>query len=249
MSGFLGGTLALALLLSGDAQAVDGAGNGKSFGFVAWGCGSRVRSQWRQHDGRVVAEETLDLEGGRWMRYRLQRHNVRQEVVAIRSGREIVVTIRKGESQRRVSLRPTGELLAGPTLVSHLAEALPTLQAGRPMEFDYLIAEQGIVLRLRATATAQGGVEGPAATGSQGFRGAVVVRVEAASVLLRAFVPATTLTFDAAGGLRSLSGRLLPQTGDVTKPKSLDGVLHFEAAETARSSSRMQSVCNTTDLS
>jgi hypothetical protein len=75
------------------------------------------------------------------------------------------------------------------------------------------------------------------------------VHIEAASMLLRPFVPATTLVFDAAGGLRSMTGRLLPQAGDITKPKSLDGVLRIRPVQVAGLEPRMQSGCNNPDLS
>ena len=236
MSAVAAAALSLSLFLAGDAEVANGVDDAQRFGFTAWGCGSRVSSEWRQHDGRVVAEEKLDLADGRWVRYRLQRHNVGQEVVAVRAGREVELTILQGQSRRQVTLRPTGDLLAGPTLVSHLGDALPTLRAGRPVEFDYLVAEQGMILRLRASAAARG-------------TGETVVKVEAASVLLRPFVPVTTLLFDATGDLRSLAGRLLPQAGDVGKAKSLDGVLRIRSTAVAGTASRKQSICNTADLS
>jgi hypothetical protein len=242
--------LVLALLLTGDAEVADGSKSGVRFGFDAWRCGQSVRSSWRQRDGRVVAEEKLDLEGERWVRYQLRRHNLAQDVVAVRAEGEVTLTIRNGEALRRVTLKAGDGLLAGPTLVSHVATALPRLQQGQPLEFDYLIAEQGMVLRLRASAD-------PDRAGSRLAAGSVagdtVVHIEAASMLLRPFVPATTLVFDAAGGLRSMTGRLLPQAGDITKPKSLDGVLRIRPVQVAglepRMQSGMQSGCNNPDLS
>jgi len=79
--------------------------------------------------------------------------------------------------------------------------------------------------------------------------GGTTVKLEAASMLFRPFVPATTLEFDGDGNLSSLSGRLLPQFSDVTKPKSLDGVLRLRAGELQSSFARMQSVCNKSVLS
>jgi len=227
--------LAVSLFLVGDA--VVGGANDLRFGFEAWRCGDALRSTWTTPDGRLVAAEKLDLEGERWVRYRLQRVPVAQEVLAERKGGEVTITIRNGDNSRRVTLRAARDLLAGPTLVSHLGAVAPSLALQQPIEFDYLIAEQGLVLRLRAVAT------------SRRVDGGTTVKLEAASMLFRPFVPATTLEFDGDGNLSSLSGRLLPQFGDVKKPKSLDGVLRLRAGEPQSSFARMQSVCNKSGLS
>jgi hypothetical protein len=61
---------------------------------------------------------------------------------------------------------------------------------------------------------------------------------------MRPFVPNTKLVFDDSGVLRLMSGRLLPQLGDVTKPKSLDGVLRVKTVNVSGDPSSMQSTCN-----
>jgi len=230
VSGLAG--LALAFVLSGDAQVVAGAGDGARFRFDAWRCQNEVRSRWRGGDGRVVAEEELAFEGERWVRYRLQRPTVAQDVVATREGESLRLVIRNGESRKQITLATTQTVLAGPMLVDHLSEKLPRLRAGKAVEFDYLVPDHGLVLRLRAT------LEGSARTSESR------VRVEAASLLMRPFVPNTKLVFDDSGVLRLMSGRLLPQLGDVTKPKSLDGVLRVKTVNVSGDPSSMQSTCN-----
>lgn len=224
--------LALAFVLSGDAQVAAGAGEGPRFRVDAWRCQNEVHSRWRGGDGRVVAEEELAFEGERWVRYRLQRPTVAQDVVATREGETLRLVIRSGESRKQITLATTQTVLAGPMLVDHLSEKLPRLRAGKAVEFDYLVPDHGLVLRLRAT------LEGGARTSESR------VRVEAASLLMRAFVPNTKLVFDDSGVLRLMSGRLLPQLGDVTKPKSLDGVLRVKTVNVSGDPSSMQSTCN-----
>jgi hypothetical protein len=222
----------LAFVLSGDAQVAAGAGEGPRFRVDAWRCQNEVHSRWRGGDGRVVAEEELAFEGERWVRYRLQRPTVAQDVVATREGETLRLVIRNGESRKQITLATTQTVLAGPMLVDHLSEKLPRLRAGKAVEFDYLVPDHGLVLRLRAT------LEGSARTSESR------VRVEAASLLMRAFVPNTKLVFDDSGVLRLMSGRLLPQLGDVTKPKSLDGVLRVKTVNVSGDPSSMQSTCN-----
>jgi hypothetical protein len=222
----------LAFVLSGDAQVAAGAGEGPRFRVDAWRCQNEVHSRWRGGDGRVVAEEELAFEGERWVRYRLQRPTVAQDVVATREGESLRLVIRNGESRKQITLATTQTVLAGPMLVDHLSEKLPRLRAGKAVEFDYLVPDHGLVLRLRAT------LEGSARTSESR------VRVEAASLLMRPFVPNTKLVFDDSGVLRLMSGRLLPQLGDVTKPKSLDGVLRVKTVNVSGDPSSMQSTCN-----
>jgi len=229
--------LALAFVLSGDAQVVAGAGEGPRFRVDAWRCQNEVHSRWRGGDGRVVAEEELAFEGERWVRYRLQRPTVAQDVVATREGESLRLVIRNGESRKQITLATTQTVLAGPMLVDHLSEKLPRLRAGKAVEFDYLVPDHGLVLRLRAT------LEGTARDAESR------VRVEATSLLMRAFVPSTKLVFDDTGVLRSMTGRLLPQGGDVTKPKSLDGVLRVKTVNISSDVSSMQSTCNRPSLS
>ena len=233
--------LALGLVFAGEAQVAGGASDGLRFVFDAWRCGSSVHSAWRQGDGNMVAAEELDLEGEQWVRYRLHRPNVAQDVVAVRSGRIVNLTIRQGGSTRRVTLQTGAELLAGPALVNHIATSLPQLRAGEPLEFDYLIPEEAMILRLRASLAQPAAVADPAVI--------TAVRIQAASVLLRPFVPMTTLVFGVDGDLRSLTGRLLPVSANAKKLKSLDGVLRIRPVHLAAREPRMKPVCNNPSLS
>jgi len=229
--------LALALAFTGEAEVTRGDSNGTRMAFEALGCGEWLHSKWRDGGGRVVAKEELVFEGDRWVRYRLHRPNIAQDVMAQRTAAGYRLTIRQGDTSRTVELTARGELLAGPTLISHVSASLPALRAGKVDEFDYLIAEQGMVLRLRAR------FDSTAADGS------TAVRLEAASLLLRVFVPPTLLRFDRQGELLSMTGRLVPQAGDAKNPQSLDGVLRLRPAALAASASRMQSSCNKPELS
>ena len=227
----------LSLVITGEAEIYQGAWHGTRMAFEAWRCGSAMQSAWRASDGRVVAEEELAFDGERWVRYRLHRPNVALEVVARREADGVRLTIRQGSDTRQVSLRSAGELIAGPTLVTHLAGSLPRLRAGKTAEFDYLVADHGMVLRLRAKST--GGAVG----------GIASIRLEAASPLLRPFVPPTTLQFDERGELLSMSGRLVPQAGDVKNPQSLEGVLRIRPVTLAANAPRMQYSCHKGDVS
>ena len=90
---------------------------------------------------------------------------------------------------------------------------------------------RGRASKLRSRAAAVCGVLGGLLCG---------VALEASAALARPFVPTTTFEFGADGGLRQVSGRMLPMAGDAKSPKALDGVLRMSAA---------QSSCNSKSLS
>jgi hypothetical protein len=45
-------------------------------------CGERLSTEWRHPDGTLAAYEEVELAEGRWVRYRLQRANVGQDLRA-----------------------------------------------------------------------------------------------------------------------------------------------------------------------
>ena len=126
-----------------------------------------------------------------------------------------------------------GEVLAGPTLITHLQSKLPELRRGRPVEMQYLVAEQAMVLGLRASAT------------RYGADGRTNLRVEASSALLRPFVPTTLISFDADGRFVGMQGRLLPQK---QRGVPLDGVIRVTYPTGMRVAS-MKSSCNKSTVS
>jgi len=230
------GAVALATLLVGEAEVSNGAQRGTRMAFEAQRCGDSMRSVWRDAEQRIVAEEDLLFVGERWVRYRLQRLNVGVDVTAQRETDGIRVTIRRGEATREVRLRSAESLMVGSTLVSFLAAAMPNLRAGRTVDFDYLVADRGTSVRLRAKL-----VSGAAPRGA-------AVRLEAASPMLRPFVPPTQLQFDERGELQSMAGRLVPQGGDATNPQSLEGVLRLRPVILSANASRVQYGCNKGDV-
>ena len=189
-------------------------------------CGERLSTEWRHPDGTLAASEEVELAEGRWVRYRLQRANIGQDLRAERRGD--VVTIKDGSPSARTPTRLSGRgtLLAGPELVFFLQSRLSDLRAGRSVTFQYLLADRGTTLGFVARGAAEGA----------GTR----VTLEASSALAKPFVPTTRFLFADDGGLREVVGRMLPVAGSTKAPKPLDGVLRMTAT---------QSSCNRKSLS
>lgn len=189
-------------------------------------CGERLSTEWRHPDGTLAASEEVELAEGRWVRYRLQRANIGQDLRAERRGD--VVTITDGSPSARTPTRLSGRgtLLAGPELVLFLQSRLSDLRAGRSVTFQYLLADRGTTLGFVARGAAEGA----------GTR----VTLEASSALAKPFVPTTRFLFADDGGLREVVGRMLPVAGSTKAPKPLDGLLRMTSA---------QSSCNKKSLS
>jgi hypothetical protein len=212
-------TLTLAFVLTGDAQVVTNGSEDTHFRFEASQCDGSFHSEWRSREGRVVAEEELVFKDQLWFRYHLQRWTIKQDVLAIRENETVRLVIVNGTTTRQVTLRPEKKTLVGPQLVDYLGAQLQRLRKGAAVEFSYLIPEHALVLSLRALVDRS---SRPNET---------VVRVEATSMLMRAFVPKTVLAYDNAGLLKSMTGRLLPQIGDQKNPVALDGIIRIERIE------------------
>lgn len=204
----------------------DGADASGRFLVNASRCGERLSTEWRHPDGTLAASEEVELAEGRWVRYRLQRANIGQDLRAERRGD--VVTITDGSPSARTPTRLSGRgtLLAGPELVLFLQSRLSDLRAGRSVTFQYLLADRGTTLGFVARGAAEGA----------GTR----VTLEASSALAKPFVPTTRFLFADDGGLREVVGRMLPVAGSTKAPKPLDGVLRMTAT---------QSSCNRKSLS
>ena len=219
--------------LNGEAEVTGKAERGARFAFGGGRCGAIGYSEWRDGAGVAIAREELIYDGAAWQRYRLQRMTVAQDVEATREGDFIHLDIRDGERRRKVRLEVEGEVLAGPTLITHLQAQLRDLRRGKPVELQYLVAEQAMLLGLRATIT------------GYGAGGLTNVRLEASSALLRPFVPTTLITFDDEGRFVGMQGRLLPQR---QRGVALDGVIRVTYPGGIRVAS-MKSSCNKSTLS
>ncbi len=196
--------------LNGAAEVTGKAERGTLFQLGGGRCGAFGYSEWRDEAGVPVAREELIYDGDAWRRYRLQRSIISQDVEATRVGSFIHLDIRDGERRRKVRLTVEGEVLAGPALITYLQAKLRTLRLGQPIELQFLVAEQAMVLGLRA------GIHDDSSDGL------TTVRLESSSALLRPFVPITLITFDDEGRFVGMQGRLLPQKEHGV---ALDGVI------------------------
>lgn len=210
----------------GEAVIRSGGAEGLRYLVTASRCADRLSTEWRHPDGSLTALEEVELADGRWTRYRLRRANVGQDLRAERRGDVVTITdaLRPDRGPARLTAR--GTLLAGPELVSFLGARLAELRAGRPFDFQYLLADRGTAIGFIALGRIQGED--------------TEVALEASSALVRPFVPATTFRFSPDGGLRQVTGRMLPVLGDAKSQKALDGVLKMSGP---------QSTCNKNSLS
>jgi hypothetical protein len=221
--------------LNGAAEVTGKAERGALFKLRGGRCGVFGYSEWRDGAGVLVAREELIYLGDAWQRYRLQRLSVSQDVEVSREGSVIHLDVRDGQRRRKARLEVEGEVLAGPTLITYLQTKLRPLRLGQPMELQYLVAEQAMVLALRARIT------------DDSSDGLTTVRLEASSALLRPFVPTTLITFDDEGRFFRMRGRLLPQRQSGV---ALDGVIKVTYPDETRvaSKERVQVSCSRNGL-
>ena len=97
-------------------------------------------------------------------------------------------------------------VLAGPMLIEYARRNLGSLRGGRELRVRYLVAERGSTVELRMRA-------------SRVVRGRTEILVDAASGLLRPFVPSAALEFDAAERFVGMQGQILPQLGSRARPE------------------------------
>lgn len=209
----------------GEAVIRSGGAAGLRYLVTASNCDDRLSTEWRHPDGTLAAVEEVELADGRWTRYRLRRANLGQDLRAERRGDVVTITDASRPGRGPVRLTARGTLLAGPELVSFLGARVAELRAGRSLEFHYLLADRGTAIGF----IARGRIQGEDTE----------IALEASSALVRPFVPTTTFRFSPDGGLRQVTGRMLPVLGDAKSQKALDGVLKMSGP---------QSTCNRKSL-
>ena len=153
--------------------------------------GSSHRIDYLSPDGQRIAEKTLD--------YSCSDTAPAFEQTDLRDGERSGgawsaegYRLERG-SESRLLESPEGELVASSGFDRYVRRHREALAAGETLEFDFALAERLGTLRLRIKRE-------DAAEGIQAFR------VEAASALLRPFVPAIRLDYDDAGRLMRYRG-------------------------------------------
>lgn len=177
-------SLAMAEIVEGDAVS----GRGEAATSYRWrvvSCDGRMRSEWRTAGGRVIAWDEVEFADGQFLRYRLVRPNLGQDM-----------TLHAGAKAA----------LAGPMLIDHARRHLASLRGGRELHVRYLVAERGSSVELRMRAGRRVGER-------------TEILVDAASALLRPFVPAAALEFDGANRFVGMQGQILPQLGSRQRPE------------------------------
>lgn len=185
----------------GDAVSVDSPR--RKFRWSVELCGTRMRSEWRDASGALVAWDEVTQAGPAASRYDVVRVTSGQSFNARFLGREIVIdSATNGRSLDRDHVSTDGEaVIAGPMLIALVQEQLPRIRAGEELVRSYLVPEKSLVLRLRARRS------------QTGADGSISVLIQAASPLLRPFVPTTLLDFDGRDRLVRSSGHILPLEG------------------------------------
>lgn len=163
-------------------------------------CGDRLRSEWRNSAGELVAWDEVISHSASFVRYRMAQNSSKLRVSASRAGGKIVVEqSRSGGDNGRRHIDTRGEtVLAGPMLVALIQDQMSALRRGETLTRSYLVPEQSMVLRLVARRL-RGGTTGD-----------ISIAIQAAAPLLRPFVPTTVLDFDGRDNLIRSSGRILP---------------------------------------
>ncbi len=224
--------LAAETTLWGEVEITSPSARGSRLELIGGRCGVFGYSEWRDSNGVALAREELlfgEAEAGApWRQYRMQRFFIGQDVLAERTDGSIQLEIREGERRRQTQLVVGDDVLVGPMLVTHLQSKLPLLRRGKVIVVPYLVAEQAMVLELRATRL------------DNGTDSLTIVRVETSSAFLRPFVPTTRVTFDQEGRFVGMQGRLLPQ---IKRATPLDGLLKVSHLGGSRLKS-MKSICN-----
>ena len=185
----------------GDAVSVDTPQ--RKFRWSVERCGPRLRSEWRDASGALVAWDEVTQSGVAANRYDVMRVKSTESYSASFQNREIIIdSAKNGRSLGRERIGTHGDaVVAGPMLIALVQEQLSRIRAGEDLVRSYLIPEKPMVLRLlaRRLQTSAGG--------------SISVLIQAASPLLRPFVPTTVLEFDGRDQLIRSSGHILPLQG------------------------------------
>jgi hypothetical protein len=124
----------------GDAVSVDYPK--KKFRWRVERCGSRLRSEWRDASGTLVAWDEVNQVGAAAGRYDMVRLAPAQTIRALFHGREILVDSAKGggNSGRQRILTHGEAVAAGAMMISLVQEQLRQIRAGETLERSYLVA-------------------------------------------------------------------------------------------------------------
>lgn len=162
-------------------------------------CEEFVRSEWRAHDGALIAAD--ELESGpddQFSSYRYWRPNVAESGRVIRDGRRVRIEIDSGGERRVRELDAPADLTLGPMMALHAEKHLRDLRRGKPFVIDYLVPDRFMVLRFSMAAPA---------------RAVSDVQVSPTSWIVRQSVEPLRLFFDTQGAFVGLRGRALPLAG------------------------------------
>ena len=157
-------------------------------------CSRRIRSEWHAKDGTLLAWDEVEMLGRDFVRYRLVRPNLGQDVTLTAAG---MGTAMSGSNALPV--------LAGPMLIDFARAHLNELRGGTQLRVRYLIAEHRmfVMLRLRSITAHTPGT---------------TVRIDAAQPWMRPLVPEAMLEFDPAARFTGMRGQILPQAGTRLRP-------------------------------
>jgi hypothetical protein len=182
-----------------EGDAISVGGTQQRFRWSVERCGDRLRSEWRNSAGALVAWDEVISRGASFGSYRMAQTSSKQRVSAsLNAGKIVIEHGRPNGTKGKRQIDTRGEtVLAGPMLIALVQESLTALRNGEAIVRSYLVPEQSMLLRLIARRS------------HIGTNGNVSISIQAATPLLRPFVPTTVLEFDSHDNLIRSSGRIL----------------------------------------
>jgi hypothetical protein len=179
-----------------------------------------LRGRFVSVDGQLAVEDELITTGGGFVRYGYHRHNIGEQATVERRGDRVVFT-QTWRGQTRVAEHDFGaDFAAGPMVVHQARQHWQRLRDGGSVKIRYAVPDQlrPFAFHLRVDDRHP-----------EHVAGRVVVRMRAASFLIRWFIdPLYLVMSEDASVLHSIEGRTLPVGVVDGDPRPIDADMVFD---------------------